>query len=174
MSDANTALKQQYLDNRPDSRPCPYCEDGHVDRNTDETPTCNDCYTALDGTFHPPDPQGSDGRDHTHDGGDADSDGDGSEGDGGDTDDADDGSDSTDTDGDGSDTHDGGDGVHVPRVRGPDYRRGRYEYSGYVRLVGGYTFAYFADEDGDRQYTLDTYDDITTGLWTPHQRAIGG
>jgi len=43
-----------------------------------------------------------------------------------------------------------------------------YDHSNRMRLHGGYEHAYYAWNG--REYALDTYDEVTDGLWTPHKR----
>ena len=59
---------------------------------------------------------------------------------------------------------------HGAAERSASYDRDTYEHSGFARLVGGYKHAYVSDITDDREYALDTYGEITDGLWTPHKR----
>lgn len=69
-------------------------------------------------------------------------------------------------------------GLREPTSRAQKQRRRREERHSYddreeydggrIRLYGGYKRAYLS-ENG-RQYAIDAYDDVTDGLWTPHDR----
>lgn len=50
------------------------------------------------------------------------------------------------------------------------YERDEYDHSGHARLLGGYTRAYVASESGSKEYSIDEYDTVGDGIWTPHKR----
>jgi len=66
-------------------------------------------------------------------------------------------------------TEDGTQGPAAPRheVPGEDMPLSRRETK---PLFGGYTRAFYSFVT-DKEYALDTYDEVTDGLWTPHLRS---
>lgn len=61
--------------------------------------------------------------------------------------------------------------AYLRRIRVESFDHDRYDKSGYMRLAGGYRDAYIAARGDAEEYAIDQYDDVSDGLWTPHDRS---